>query len=188
MDRFQKTILSEGAFSGVGLHTGQPVNVTVKPAAAGLGIRFYKHGRPLEAWAESTSDGSGESKRCSWVGSGSDRVLTVEHFTSALAGLGIDNILVEVDGPEMPALDGGAGEYVRLLQDLGIGNQEDAPLEVLKLCEPVFVWQQGSALCAYPDERLSFHYVLDYDYPYLRSMIYGFEADPARYAAEVAPA
>ena len=103
----EKTIRKSFSLAGKGLHTGEPVKVRFKPAAAGTGVLFSKAGKK-PGLASDFAASSAAAGRRSTVGSGASAVETVEHLMSALAGLGVTNLLVEIDGPEIPALDGSA--------------------------------------------------------------------------------
>ncbi len=184
----QKTIAKEGAISGMGVHTGAQSTVLFKPAPPGAGIQFFKKGArvvhaPLH---EQETAFSGGSLRRTSLGSGGSGIQTVEHLLAAFAGLEITNIRVDVDGPEVPALDGSALPYVKLLKELGIVEQS-AKKEVFKIKAPIACYEKGKAICIYPAEEFSVTYVLDYDHPYLTGQKAEFALTPEVFEREIAP-
>src|SRR5713101_9404856 len=118
---YQKTILKPVSVNGIGLHSGKPVGVTIGPAPPNSGIvfRIAGHVEPIPAAPESVVD----SHYATTVGRNGTRVQTVEHLMAAAAGLGIDNLDVAVDGPEIPAADGSAKPFVTLLMHAGRTEQ-----------------------------------------------------------------
>jgi len=140
----QQTIKNPASFSGVGLHSGNRVNMTFLPAPAGSGLRFRRvdlEGRPeIEARVENVI----ETTRSTTLGKGNVRIHTVEHVLAAFAGCGVDNAFIELDANEPPVGDGSAREYCRLLQSAGLVSQ-DARREVFELKQPLEL-QSGEAL------------------------------------------
>jgi len=142
----QTTITTSVSFSGTGLHSGRPVRMTLLPAAVGHGIQFkrvdVKDGRDpmLPAhWAQVE-----QTPLCTKLYNGDGVTLaTIEHIMAALAGCGIHNILIEIDGPEVPILDGSAARFVAKLVRAGV-RQLDGNVRVLRILKPVTV-QQGDA-------------------------------------------
>ncbi len=178
----QKTIRREGSVSGVGLHTGEKSSVSFKPLPPNSGIRFYKDGLKVDSSSE-----DGLSFRCTSVGFGKNRILTVEHLLASLAGLGIYNIQADVTGPELPGLDGSALPFVKLFLKLGLEDQNE-PREVFKIMEPIFCYESNKALSVYPSEEFRVSYILDYDHPVLRDQQVDFLITPQVFEKEIAPA
>lgn len=119
----QRTLKNTIRASGVGLHTGKRVLMTVRPAAPDTGIVFRRTDLATPAEIPARADNVGETMLGTSLVVGGARVSTVEHLLSAFAGLGIDNALVEVSAPEVPIMDGSAGPFVFLLQSAGIEEQ-----------------------------------------------------------------
>lgn len=119
----QRTLKNTIRASGVGLHTGKRVLMTVRPAAPDTGIVFRRTDLATLAEIPARADNVGETMLGTSLVVGGARVSTVEHLLSAFAGLGIDNALVEVSAPEVPIMDGSAGPFVFLLQSAGIEEQ-----------------------------------------------------------------
>ena len=136
---FQRTLKAAIGCVGVGLHSGQRVAMSLRPAAPGHGIVFRRTdlGHDIPARFDHVADAR-LATTLALPGDPSVRVGTVEHVMAALAGLGIDNALVAVDGPEMPILDGSSAPVVFLIDCAGIAVQ-DAPRETIEICRPVRV-------------------------------------------------
>ncbi|MBI3975729.1 MAG: UDP-3-O-[3-hydroxymyristoyl] N-acetylglucosamine deacetylase [Armatimonadetes bacterium] len=123
----QRTIRQTVTLDGVGLHTGAPVQVRLEAAAPGSGIVFVRRDRPGTAPIAAVVDAVSDTRRGVTLGGGEGvTVATVEHLLSAAAGLGIDNLRVDLDGPELPALDGSAAGFVRALEEAGAVEQKVA--------------------------------------------------------------
>jgi UDP-3-O-[3-hydroxymyristoyl] N-acetylglucosamine deacetylase len=132
----QRTIKSRIPCVGNGLHTGQRVRLTLLPAHAGHGVVFRRTdlGRDIPA----THDRVVDTKLCTTIGEGSARVGTIEHLMAALAGAGVDNILIELDGPEVPIMDGSAAPFSFLLECAGVVSL-NTPRKVIEVLRPVRV-------------------------------------------------
>ncbi len=122
----QRTLKNSIRASGVGLHTGKKVLMTLRPAPADTGIVFFRTDMPDAVDIPATAENVGETMLGTTLITGTSKVSTVEHLLSAFAGLGIDNARVEVSAPEVPIMDGSAGPFVFLLQSAGIEEQKQA--------------------------------------------------------------
>src|SRR5512143_505186 len=121
MMRLQRTIKREVFFHGIGLHTGKYATVRLKPAPRDTGIVFYRMDRGALIRANITS--VTDTAFATTVGFDGVKIRTVEHLLAAASGLGINNLFVEVDGPEIPIMDGSSTNLVELILDAGIGKQ-----------------------------------------------------------------
>ncbi len=181
----QRTISHPIRCAGIGLHTGRRVRMRLLPAPENHGIVFVRTdlGEEIPARPEFVV----ETRLCTTLGRGKARVATVEHLLSALAGLGVDNVRVELDGPETPIMDGSAAPFVFLIQSAGIREQH-APKRVMRVLRRVEV-QDGNKLCRLEPAagfRVRFH--LDYDHPLLRDRVAEVDLSHQSYAREVARA
>ena len=153
---------------GVGLHSGEKVAITLRPAAVDTGIVFTRTDLdpPAHERARPTSVVDTRLSTCIQVGSG--RVSTIEHLMSAFAGLGIDNAYVDVDGPEIPIMDGSAGPFVFLIQSAGIEEQK-APKRFIRILRPVEVrdGDRWARFEPYHGFRISF--TIEYRHPVFAS-------------------
>ena len=187
---YQKTISREGDLSGVGIHSGEICKVSFKPLPVNSGVQFYHHGEIIKVSSNETKENSESFRknlRCTVIGNDKNHIKTVEHLLAALSGLGISNIRIEVDGPEIPGLDGSALPFVKYLKELGICDQ-GSPKEVYKITEPIFCFDKLKAISIYPADELSVAYVLDYPNPGLRNQKADFIVRPDIFEKEIAPA
>ena len=145
----QKTIQERIQLKGKGLHTGQEITITLCPAEPNYGIRFQRIDLDDKAVIKADTKAIFSTKRCTTIGHSAAQIHTIEHLLSALRGLGIDNILVEVDGEEIPIMDGSAAAFVEAIQNAGILEQ-DAEKEYLTIDE---AW-------VYNDEETGAEYVI----------------------------
>jgi UDP-3-O-[3-hydroxymyristoyl] N-acetylglucosamine deacetylase len=130
----QRTVKSLVKATGVGLHTGARVNLTLRPAPVNTGIVFRRTDLAEPRDFTVAPDLVTDTRLCSALEGNGARVATVEHLMSALAGLGIDNLYIDLDGPEVPILDGSAAPFVYLLQTAGIETQRSEERRVGKEC------------------------------------------------------
>ncbi len=120
----QQTLKSSVTLSGVGLHTGQTVKMTMKPANPGHGIRFQRVDLPDQPVVKADVDFVVDTSRGTTIEYNGARVSTIEHTMAALVGLGVDNVLIEISGPEVPILDGSSREFMDAIESAGIEEQE----------------------------------------------------------------
>jgi UDP-3-O-[3-hydroxymyristoyl] N-acetylglucosamine deacetylase len=185
----QRTIKRAIKSTGVGLHTGRKVVMTLRPAQPGTGIVFRRVDleRPVDIRAEARA--VTDTRLCSALEGGGAKVATVEHLMSALAGLGIDNLYVDLAGPEVPIMDGSAGPFVFLLQSAGIEEQR-APKRFFRILRPVEVrdGDKWARFEPYDGFRVSFSIV--FDHPVFERSTQSLTIDFAEtaYAKEVARA
>jgi UDP-3-O-[3-hydroxymyristoyl] N-acetylglucosamine deacetylase len=182
----QQTLRSAASCQGIGLHCGQPVTMTLHPAAPGSGIVF----RRSDAGAEIRADwrNSVESALSTVLSNREGvHVATVEHLLAALAGNRIDNAVVELDGPEVPIMDGSAAPFTRLIQDVGI-EMQDRPRRAIKIMKPVEVVGSGSSAALLPNSGFSMSFEIDFDNPLIRHQDISLNIDPDVFNDELAPA
>jgi UDP-3-O-[3-hydroxymyristoyl] N-acetylglucosamine deacetylase len=164
----QRTLKSLTKAVGVGLHSGQRVELTLRPAPVDTGIVFRRVDLPQPVDIAVSATAVTDTRLASTISSGGAKVLTVEHLMSACAGLGLDNLYVDITAEEVPILDGSASSFVFLLQSAGIVEQQ-APKRFVRLLQPVEVREgEGSAakwarLSPYEGYKLSFE--IDFHHP-----------------------
>ncbi|WP_430449136.1 UDP-3-O-acyl-N-acetylglucosamine deacetylase [Rhodophyticola sp.] len=159
----QATLRSSISFAGVGLHTGHPVRMTVRPAAAHFGIWFQRTDiRDRDNLIPARFDLVPDSRLCTKLrNEAGAEVSTVEHLMAALAGCGIHNALVEMDGPEVPILDGSAAQFVRGFLSRGIQHQ-GAPIHAIEVLKTVTVTEGDAAATISPDAGLTMSFTIDF--------------------------
>ena len=147
----QQTLGRAASFSGIGLHSGNRVNMTILPASANSGVRFRRvdlEGRPeIEARVENI----GETNRSTSLTRGNVKIHTVEHVLAALAGYGIDNAVIELDANEPPIADGSSREFCRIIQAAGIAPQAEKR-EAYTPTEPIELKSGETIMTLFPDE------------------------------------
>lgn len=164
----QRTLKSLTKAVGVGLHSGQRVELTLRPAAPDTGIVFRRVDLPQPVDIVISAQSVTDTRLASTISNGSAKVHTVEHLMSACAGLGIDNLYVDITAEEVPILDGSASSFVFLLQSAGIALQA-APKRFIRVIKPVEVREGEGAnakwarLSPYEGYKLSFE--IDFDHP-----------------------
>jgi UDP-3-O-[3-hydroxymyristoyl] N-acetylglucosamine deacetylase/3-hydroxyacyl-[acyl-carrier-protein] dehydratase len=182
----QRTILREVSISGKSLHTGEEVNLTIKPAPVNHGIVFQRldlFGKPeLKPLVGFVTD----LVRSTTIADGHAKVNTVEHVLSALSGCGVDNVLVEMDASEPPILDGSAKHFVNLIQQAEPVEQ-DAEREYFVLEEPISVTRGASSIIALPYDGFRITCTSTDDRG-IHTQHLSLDIDPESYVAQVAPA
>ncbi len=147
----QQTLNRVASFSGIGLHSGNRVNMTILPAAANSGVRFRRvdlEGKPeIEARVENV----GETNRSTTLTKGNVKVQTVEHVLAALAGFGIDNAIIELDANEPPIADGSSREFCKIIQTAGIVPQTEKR-EAFTPSEPIELKSGETVMTLFPDD------------------------------------
>ncbi|MDG4647679.1 UDP-3-O-acyl-N-acetylglucosamine deacetylase [Roseibacterium sp. SDUM158017] len=158
----QATIRTDVSFTGVGLHTGRLVRMTIRPRAANMGLWFRRIDLPGAPFIPARYDRVPESRLCTRLdGDSGASVSTVEHVMAALAGCGIHNALVELDGPEVPILDGSAAPFVRGILDAGIQRQ-DAPIHAIAVLREITVTEGEASASLSPAEGLEMDFAIDF--------------------------
>jgi len=164
----QRTLKSLTKAVGVGLHSGQRVELTLRPAPPDTGIVFRRVDLPLPVDIVVSAVAVTDTRMASTISSGNAKVFTVEHLMSACAGLGIDNLFIDITAEEVPILDGSAASFVFLLQSAGIALQQ-TPKKFVRVTQTVEVREGEGAstkwarLSPYEGYKLSFE--IDFDHP-----------------------
>ncbi len=186
----QYTIKKEVSISGVGLHTNEKVNLKINPAPANHGIVFKRidiKDSPLIAAHISNVLELTRSLRRTSVGIDNIEVHTIEHLMASFAALKIDNVLVEIDGIEVPGLDGSASPFVDIIKNAGILTQLNAPRRVYQLKEPIWVEDGDASIMALPSNGLKISYLLDYCHPQLQVQYVSSIVDKDSFLKDIAP-
>jgi UDP-3-O-[3-hydroxymyristoyl] N-acetylglucosamine deacetylase len=160
----QRTLKTAIKTTGVGLHTGARVDLTLRPAAPDTGIVFHRVDLPEVVTIPAHALNVGDTRLSSSLERDGVRISTVEHLMSALAGLGVDNVHVDVSGPELPIMDGSAGPFVFLLQSAGIEEQA-ARKRYLRIKEPVEVRQDDKWARFEPHHGFVLDLIIDFPHP-----------------------
>jgi UDP-3-O-[3-hydroxymyristoyl] N-acetylglucosamine deacetylase len=179
----QQTISDSISISGNGLHTGKECRLTLNPADIDTGIIFFISNKYIKANVNNVSDTlRGTSLSC-----GNVEIHTVEHILSALAGMNIDNALIEFTASEIPILDGSALPFVQMIDAAGIESQ-DAPARICKASSMIWKIKGDKCLSASPSNCYNINVLMSYNHPLLGDQGVNFCIDPNTYRKEIAPA
>ena len=159
----QTTLKASVTFEGIGLHSGRPVRMVLRPASAEHGIWFRRNDIALgDAMIPAIWDAVEQTPLCTRLANASGvSVATVEHIMAALAGTGIQNALIEIDGPEAPILDGSSAPFVRGIMAKGVRHQA-APIRAVQILKPVTVTRDGASATLRPADRLKIDFQIDF--------------------------
>jgi UDP-3-O-[3-hydroxymyristoyl] N-acetylglucosamine deacetylase len=182
---YRRTLKKAVGCTGIGLHTGKPVRLELNPAPAGTGILFRRADLDVLIPASlACLDRLDHATTLSRDGASID---TVEHLLSALFALGVDDATIDVDGPEVPVLDGSAAPFVILIHEAGL-RPLPANREYLRILAPVEVVRGGKWARFTPAEHFRVSYTIGFDHPLLRHQTASFRISPDSFAEQIAPA
>lgn len=190
----QHTLAAEISQSGVGLHSGASTHIRLLPAGVGQGRYFVRVDLPGIPTIPARVEAVSQTVLSTQLGKGEAYVRTVEHLLAALAGMGVDNARIEIDGPEVPLLDGSAQVWVDAIAQVGLVSQS-MPRVVPQLVEPIWVYQDDAFAAALPALETRFTYGIDFDLPAIGnqwhswSQVVGEDSKPSpTFKEEIAPA
>ena len=172
----QRTLKNSIQAVGVGLHTGKRIYLTLRPAAANTGIVFHRVDFDSPFDVPASTEYVVDTRMSTTLGCGGVHISTVEHLLSAVAGLGIDNLHVDVDAPEVPIMDGSAGPFVFLLRSAGI-EEQNAPKKFIRICRTVEVKKDDKWARFRPYDGFKVHFTIDFDHPAFRHKAQSAEVD-----------
>jgi len=181
----QRTLDHAIRCSGIGLHSGKKIDLVLHPAEVDTGIVFVRSDLAVEIKGQVSS--VVDTKLCTTIGNGEATIATVEHIMSALAGLGIDNARIDVNGEEVPVMDGSASPFIFLIQCAGIVEQNKAK-KVLRIKKRVSIEDKDKSCALYPASGFRVSYLLDYTHPLLSNCKVSFDFSRQGYSREVSRA
>lgn len=172
----QRTLKNIIRATGVGLHTGEKIYLTLRPAPVNAGIIFRRVDLDPVVEIKASAENVTETTLSTTIGKGDVKISTVEHLLSAMAGLGIDNAYVELTAAEVPIMDGSAGPFVFLLQSAGVQDQEVAK-EFIRITKPVEVRHGDKWARFEPFDGFKVGFQIEFDHPAFRSTAQFSEID-----------
>jgi len=187
VDYKQRTLMNEVGCTGIGLHTGEKVKINLRPAPVNSGIKFVRtdlKGRPE---VEVRFDNVFDTTLATTIGTNGCKVSTIEHLMAAFFGLGIDNAVVELDGPEVPIMDGSAAPFVFLIKSGDIREQK-SPKQFIVIKKPFKVDDGNRSVCIYPSKELKVTYMIDFQHPLLRNQEYELTFSGRDFVREISTA
>ena len=182
---YRRTLKRAVGCTGIGLHSGRPVRLLLRPADAGQGIRFRRTDVGVDIPA--TLQHLSAQDHATALGRDGVLVNTVEHLLSALLALGVDDAVVEVDGPEVPILDGSAAPFVILIHEAGL-KPVAVSREYIKVLKTVEVVRGAKWVRLSPSDHFEITYAIGFDHPLLRHQAVSLRVTPETYAEQIAPA
>lgn len=189
----QRTISKTVSTKGIGIHSGRLVEITLRPAAPNTGIVFHRIDLPQVVDIPAQAHLVGGTTMASVLQKDGVRVSTVEHLMSALAGLGIDNLHIDISAEEVPIMDGSAGTFVYLLRSAGLAEQ-DAPKQFLRVLKPIEVREGEGANLKWarlePYDGFALQFSIDFQHPAINATANFAEIDFAKdsYVKEISRA
>ncbi|NOY39456.1 MAG: UDP-3-O-acyl-N-acetylglucosamine deacetylase [Nitrospirae bacterium] len=183
--RLQRTIKKRATFEGIGLHTGRVTKITLKPAPRDTGIVFIRTDRRtiIKAHVGSVVD----TAFATTVGYNGTRIKTIEHLLSTLAGIGIDNIIIEVNGPEIPILDGSSTELVNVILGAGISKQ-DRKRSYIRITKPITLNDGHTEVTAIPYDGRRLTYSIHFKHHSFGTQNLSLDLDEEVFIKDIAPA
>jgi UDP-3-O-[3-hydroxymyristoyl] N-acetylglucosamine deacetylase/3-hydroxyacyl-[acyl-carrier-protein] dehydratase len=172
---------------GIGLHLGVQCRITFQPASTKQGIVFRRTDCPGSPRIRAHVSEVSGSERSTQLGKGAHSVHTVEHVLAAVTGMGIDDVTIDMDGPEPPILDGSAGPFFTALSDAGLAAVEGEP-EFLELSEPVRIIDGASVYEAYPSDGLELDVTIEFPHPLIGKQSRRFKVTEESFASELSRA
>ena len=183
----QRTIDNKISCSGIGLHSGKTVHLTLKPAPVNHGIKFVRKDLPDDPTIPARFNCVVDTSLATVIGSDGVIVSTIEHLMACFAGLSIDNIIVELDSYEVPVMDGSAGPFTDMIMSAGIREQE-ASRHFFVLKEPIELEQDGKFVGAYPDTTFKISCNIEFEHPLIRKQSCSIEVVDRIFEREISSA
>ncbi len=183
----QRTINRKVSLRGVGLHSGASADLTLLPAPPDAGITFVRTDLDPPVEIPARGEFVADTALATTLGRNGTRIGTVEHLLAALVGLGVDNVRVQVDGPEVPIADGSSAPFAALVRDAGIEIQKRHK-RFLAVRKPVEVRENGKHARLSPAKRLTLSCTVDFDHPLISNQHYRLELSDNSFLREIAPA
>ena len=182
----QRTLRRAISCVGIGLHSGNKVNLTLKPAVADFGIRFRRTDLGNHEVPATVNNLAG-IQLATGLAINEVSVETVEHLLAALVSVGIDNLIVELNSPEVPIMDGSAAPFIYLIHEAGVKRLQ-TPRKYLKIVRPIAISRGDKRIALYPSDHFKVTYSISYDHPLLRHQSRTLRITEESFVEELAPA
>lgn len=183
----QTTIARSTAISGIGLHTGKRINMTLRPAEAGTGIVFHRKIGERTVTIEATSANVVDTQMATVLGKGDVRVSTVEHLLSALAAYGVDNLHIDIDGPEVPIMDGSAAPFASIIEEAGQRRHQQSR-KFLAIRKPVSVIDGEKRVNIIPSRFFRITFDIAFQHPCIALQQRSVKVSSSVFRRDLAPA
>ena len=183
----QTTIARPTAISGIGLHSGQRINMTLRPAEAGVGIIFHRKMDDHTVTIEATSANVVDTRMATVLGKGDVRVSTVEHLLAALSAYGVDNLHIDIDGPEVPIMDGSAAPFASIIEEAGL-HRHPQSRKFLAIRQPVSVIDGEKRVSIIPSRFFRITFDIAFQHPCIALQQRSVKVTSAGFRRDLAPA
>jgi len=180
----QRTLRTSATCSGIGVHSGKEVNLTIHPAPANHGIKFVRTDLPNSPDISAHFNQVVDTSLATVIGYDGFIVSTIEHLMAAFAGMSIDNALVEVDAYEMPIMDGSAGPFTDLILKAGVETQQ-SPRCYFIIKEPIELKAENKFVGLYPAPQFKISCAIEYDHPLIRKQSYAIELSEKTFETDI---
>ena len=187
MDYKQRTLKKEAECTGVGLHSGEKSTIVLRPALPNTGIQFCRSDLPKRPTVRAQFDQVADTMLATTIGINGCKIGTIEHLMAAFYGLGIDNVHVEVDGPEVPIMDGSSAPFIYLIKTAGIEEQK-APKKFLVIKRRFELKDGNRSVSIRPSNELKITYFIDFPHPLLRKQEYELRFSGRDFVREISTA
>ncbi len=187
MDLRQRTVASEISCTGIGLHSGKKLKLTIKPTPPDRGITFERVDISPCSIVKASFDNVIGTNMATTIGFNGYSVSTVEHIMAAFFGMGIDNALVQIDGGEVPIMDGSSAPFVFLLRNAGVTVQ-NSNKKFLVVKKPVKVEDGNRSVHLYPSNELKITYKIDFNHPLIKDQTYELSFSQSSFIQEISKA
>ena len=184
---YQNTIRKKINCSGIGLHTGKDIHMNLLPAEANTGIRFIRTDLEEKNFIPAFMNRVVDTTMATTISEGDVSVATTEHLLAAINGLAIDNILVEIDGPEIPIMDGSAFPFVSLLQTAGI-KQQKSYRRLVKITQEISFREGDRYISIYPYDGFKVTAEINFEHDSVRRQVYSLSVSTEKFIAEISKA
>ncbi len=185
--RNQQTLAAAVTCSGVGLHSGQPVTITLRPAPPDTGVVFVSRNGNVSSSLSASIEHCVPTELCTAIRANGFQVKTIEHVLAALSGLNVDNVYVDVSATEVPVMDGSAGPFVRLIQSVGVISQ-NRKQPFLKIMAPLEVSEGSKRVWIEPSSTPRITYSIHYDHPLINTQTYVHDCSAGAFENHIAEA
>ncbi|UCH20553.1 MAG: UDP-3-O-acyl-N-acetylglucosamine deacetylase [Deltaproteobacteria bacterium] len=180
----QRTLEQPGSCSGIGLHSGKAVNLTIKPAPINYGIKFIRTDLQDNPSINAHFNKVVDTSLATVIGSNGCIVSTIEHLMASFAGFSIDNAMVELDAYEVPVMDGSAGPFIDLIKTAGI-KEQPAARHFFVIKEPIVLEEDSKKVAVYPADTFKITCSIEFDHPLIGQQSYEMEISDDVFEAEI---
>src|SRR5512136_706031 len=184
---FQNTVINKVALSGVGIHSGKEVELTLRPAEAGTGIVFHRTDLTPPVSIEARAANVVNTRLSTTIGKDGAVVATVEHLMAALRGLGIDNVHVDINGPEVPIMDGSAAPFVKWIKDAGIKSLGKTR-KYLVVKKPVTISEGDKKVTIIPSRYFRISFDMRFNHPVVNNQFKSVKLNDETFVSEISAA